>query len=85
MSESKAGSDIGQMKNRRSLLSTEGLTEVGLYIYWLRGHGSEQHRLKVEEIVPLTLSQNMDLFNRAAAEDVTLARSSSLKYFTLNS
>lgn len=69
--DSEAGSDIGQMKNRRSLLSTKGLTEEGLSIYWLYGHGSEPCGLKLDEVVPLTWSQNMDLFNRAAAEDDT--------------
>lgn len=57
---SKAESNIGQMKNRRSLLSMRGLTEEGLSIYWLHGHGSEPHGLKLEEVVPLTWSQNVD-------------------------
>lgn len=57
---SKAGSNIGQVRTRRGLLSIRGLTEEGLFIYPLHDHGPEPHGLKLEGVFPLASSQSVD-------------------------
>lgn len=48
----KAGSNIGQWRNRRGLLSMCGLTEEGMPLYRLCSHCPESDGLKLERICP---------------------------------